>query len=195
VIGSVDDARAALRAGRVVAVPTDTVYGVAATLDAASALFTVKQRPHDVPLPVLIADVAQLDGIVVQPLPAPATALISRWWPGPLTVVVDRDPGFTVDLGGAGDAERTVGVRLPDAAVVRALCASVGPLAVTSANLHGRPTPVEAAGVAAALGDAVAVVVDGGRCEGLPSTVVRVTAAGAVQVLRRGAAAVDEHGR
>lgn len=189
-IGSVDDARAALLDGRVVAVPTDTVYGVAARLDCAPALFTVKRRPHDVPLPVLVADEAQLRGVVALPLPAAAQALIERWWPGPLTVVVDRDDAFTVDLGGSGDATRTVGVRVPDSAVVRSLCSSVGPLAVTSANLHGRPTPPDAAGVAAALGDAVEVVVDGGRCEGAPSTVVRVTASGAVEVLRRGAAAI-----
>ena len=190
-IGGVDDALAALRAGRVVAVPTDTVYGVAARLDCAAALFEVKRRPHDVALPVLVADVEQLRGVVALPLPAAAQALVDRWWPGPLTVVVDRDASFTVDLGGAAESAGTVGVRLPDAAVVRELCGSVGPLAVTSANLHGRPTPPDAAGVAAELGEAVAVVVDGGRCEGAPSTVVRVSADGTVEVLRRGAVLVD----
>lgn len=187
-IGSVDDALAALRAGHVVAVPTDTVYGVAATLDHAPSLFDVKQRPHDVPLPVLIGDMTQLRGVAALPLPAAASALIARWWPGPLTVVVDRDAAFTVDLGGGPEAAATVGVRLPDAPVVRSLCAAVGPLAVTSANLHGRPTPLDAAGVAAELGRGVAVVVDGGVCDGAPSTVVRVDGGGVIEVLRRGAA-------
>lgn len=189
-IGSVDDALAALRAGRVVAVPTDTVYGVAALLDHAPALFAVKQRPRDVPLPVLVADESQLRGVVAFPLPDAAAVLVDRWWPGPLTIVVDRDPTFTVDLGGSGDAATTVGVRCPASDLVRSLCRAVGPLAVTSANLHGRPTPPDAPGVATELGDAVAVVVDGGICEGVPSTVVRVTADGAVTVLRRGAISV-----
>lgn len=187
-IGSVDAALAALRAGRVVAVPTDTVYGVAATLSAAPSLFAVKQRPRDVALPVLIADAEQLAGMVRMPLPARATELIAEWWPGPLTLVLDRDPSFTVDLGGDALSSRTVGVRLPASDIVRTLCAEVGPLAVTSANLHGRATPPDARGVDAELGAAVAVVVDGGICSGAPSTVVRVTIDSTVRVLRQGAA-------
>jgi tRNA threonylcarbamoyl adenosine modification protein (Sua5/YciO/YrdC/YwlC family) len=192
-IGSLDDALAALRAGRVVAIPTDTVYGVAALLPSAPALFTVKQRPLDVALPVLIADESQLAGVVRMPLPPVADELVAKWWPGPLTIVLDRDPSFTVDLGGsdAAGSTRTVGVRLPASDLVRALCTDVGPLAVTSANLHGRPTPPDAAGVERELGDAVAVVVDGGTCAGAPSTVVRVTRDGALTVLRQGAAAIS----
>jgi L-threonylcarbamoyladenylate synthase len=190
VIGSLDDALAALRAGKVVAVPTDTVYGVAAALPAAASLFAVKQRPRDVALPILIADESQLDGIVATPLPPVAEELIAKWWPGPLTLVLDRDVSFTVDLGGDARSSPTVGVRLPASDLVRTLCAGIGPLAVTSANLHGRPTPPDAAGIAAELGAAVAVVVDGGTCAGAPSTVVRVTRHGTVAVLREGAVVV-----
>jgi tRNA threonylcarbamoyl adenosine modification protein (Sua5/YciO/YrdC/YwlC family) len=186
VIGSVDDALTALRAGRVVAVPTDTVYGVAAVLSHAGALFDVKERPRDVALPVLVSSVDQLAGVVSLPLQPVTASLVDRWWPGPLTIVLDRDPAFTVDLGGTAVSAATVGVRCPDAPVVRELCAAVGPLAVTSANRHGRPTPHDAAGVAAELGSSVAVVVDGGRCEGTPSTVVRVSAHGTLEVLRQG---------
>jgi tRNA threonylcarbamoyl adenosine modification protein (Sua5/YciO/YrdC/YwlC family) len=186
-IGTYGDALAALRAGHVVAIPTDTVYGVAASLSAAPSLFAVKQRPRDVALPVLIADASQLAGVVRAPLPSRARDLIAEWWPGPLTVVLDRDPSFTVDLGGDARSARTVGVRLPAADLVRTLCGAVGPLAVTSANLHGRPTPPDASGVEAQLGDAVAVVVDGGTCTGAPSTVVRVASDGTVTVLREGA--------
>jgi tRNA threonylcarbamoyl adenosine modification protein (Sua5/YciO/YrdC/YwlC family) len=188
VIGTREDALAALRAGRVVAIPTDTVYGVAAVLSAAPSLFAVKQRPREVALPVLIADESQLHRIVQLPLPPGVEGLVATWWPGPLTIVLDRHPSFAVDLGGSGEAATTVGLRLPASDVVRSLCAEVGPLAVTCANVHGRPTPRDAAGVAAERGVAGAVVVDGGVCEGAPSTVVRVTRDGTVTVLRQGAA-------
>jgi tRNA threonylcarbamoyl adenosine modification protein (Sua5/YciO/YrdC/YwlC family) len=190
VIGTLDDALVALRAGRVVAIPTDTVYGVAAVLSAAPSLFAVKQRPREVALPVLIGDEAQLAGIVQLPFPAAVDELTATWWPGPLTIVFDRDPSFTVDLGGDAQSSRTVGVRLPASDIVRTLCHEVGPLAVTSANLHGRPTPPDAAGIEAELGDSVAVVVDGGTCTGAPSTVVRIENDGTVTVLREGAIVV-----
>ena len=164
--------------------PTDTVYGLAATLASAGRLFDVKRRPRDVDLPVLVASADQLRGLARLPLPEAAARLVAEHWPGALTLVLDRDPDLEADLGASAT---TVGVRCPDAEVVRAVCAEVGPLAVTSANRHGEPTPATAQEVAAALGDDVAVVVDGGRLDGVPSTVVRVPPDGAVEVLRRGA--------
>lgn len=166
----------ALAGGSVVAIPTDTVYGLAVDPrqdGAVARLFALKDRPQDVPVPVLVASRDQV-GAVAGHLDIAAASLADRYWPGPLTLVVPRDDGFTVDLGGPPSAGETVGVRWPDHPVVQRLCESLGPLAVTSANLHGSPpatTADQVAGVFPVGGD-VAVILDGGTCNGVPSTVV-----------------------
>jgi tRNA threonylcarbamoyl adenosine modification protein (Sua5/YciO/YrdC/YwlC family) len=175
-----DDAVAALERGEAIVIPTDTVYGVASLPAFTARLFEVKERPTDVALPVLVADRAQAESIAVfSPL---AAALADEHWPGGLTIVLPRAPGFDADLGGTDTS--TVGVRVPDHDVPRELTRRVGPLVTTSANLHGRPTPATAAEVRAELVD-VAVVVDGGTCGGAPSTVVRVVGE-SIEVLRQG---------
>lgn len=176
----------ALEAGEVVAVPTDTVYGLAVLPGVAGAtrrLFEVKRRPRGVELPVLAADADQAFALAAEPVPAVARRLAARYWPGPLTIVVARRPGLAWDLGASGS---TIGLRVPDHPVVVALCRRLGPLAVTSANRHGESTPPTASEVSATFGSEVAVVIDGGRCEGAPSTVVEVDSDGAVRVLRAG---------
>lgn len=181
-----DAAVAALAAGEPIVLPTDTVYGVAvdpARPGATERLFAVKERPTAAALPVLAADVEQALALAAPDLPDAALRLAERFWPGGLTLVVRRAAGVTYDLGGRDHL--TIGLRVPDHDVPRRLAAAVGPLAATSANLHGRPTPVTAEGVAAELGDRVALVLDGGPCEGAPSTVVSCTADG-VHVLREG---------
>lgn len=164
-------ARAALEAALVVALPTDTVYGLAidpTREGAADRLFSLKRRPRGVELPVLVADVDQ-----ALPLAdAPASwvrQLMERFWPGPLTLVVPRHPALRFDLG---QDHATIGLRCPDHPVPRALCRLAGPLAVTSANHHGQPPLSSASDVASVLGDEVEVILDGGRCAGVPSTVV-----------------------
>ena len=151
------------------------MYGVAVDPfieDATARLFKVKQRPFDVRVPVLVGDVAQAERVVT--VDDRARALMARFWPGGLTIILPRRSGVEIALGnGAGGP--TVGVRCPDHHVPRALCAEVGPLATTSANLHGEATPPTADEVQRLFGAAVAVVVDGGRCEGAPSTVVDCT--------------------
>ncbi|MHB1717587.1 MAG: L-threonylcarbamoyladenylate synthase, partial [Acidimicrobiales bacterium] len=131
--------------------------------------------------------------------------LAARFWPGALTLVVPRVPGFTADLGGPPTARRTVGIRWPDHPVVVALCRAVGPLAVTSANRHGAAPITTAAGVAAAFGTpppeagagrsplttgddniGPGLVLDGGTCDGVPSTVVECLGP-AARCLRAGA--------
>lgn len=182
-----DDAADALLRGEAVGIPTDTVYGVCAACavpGATARLFEVKQRPLDVALPVLVADEAQAREIAV--VPPSAAALMQAHWPGGLTIVLARAPGFTVDLGGTDDT--TVGVRVADHHVPIALARRVGPLATTSANRHGEPTPTTAAGVREALG--LAIVIDGGVCEGAPSTVVAVHG-DTIEVLRQGAVVLD----
>ena len=180
-----DAATDALAAGRPVVLPTDTVYGVAVEPTRSGAtdrLFVVKERPRTAALPLLVASLdqaLQLSG----DLPPTAVALADAFWPGGLTLVVPRRPGLDLDLGGEDDS--TVGIRQPDHPVPVALATRVGPLAATSANLHGRPTPSTADEVAAELGEAVEIVLDGGRCAGAPSTVVACTPEG-VTVLREG---------
>lgn len=182
---TVDDVVEALEAGLPVVVPTDTVYGVAvdpARPGATDRLFVIKQRPTEAALPVLAADVGDAFALAGD-LPPSARVLAERFWPGGLTLVVPRRPGLGYDLGGLDDT--TIGLRVPDHDVVRAIARRVGPLAATSANRHGRPTPETAAEVVAELGGLVTVVLDGGRCAGAPSTVVACTAEG-VTVLREG---------
>ena len=164
----------ALDDGQVVAIPTDTVYGLAVDPfrpGAADRLFALKRRPRTVDLPLLVASADQVVTVATG-VPHVAELLMARFWPGPLTLVVPRRPDLEADLG---DDEATVGVRCPDHAVPLALCRRHGPLATTSANLHGQPTMTTAPEVGAALGDSVAVVLDGGPCEGEPSTVVDCT--------------------
>jgi len=169
-------AAAALVDGDVVAVPTDTVYGLAADPtqpEAVARLFALKGRPEDVPLPVLVAGPEQL-ALVAGGLEVAAAELAARFWPGPLTLVVPRRAEFTVDLGGPPAARQTVGVRRPDHPVVVALCELLGPLAVTSANRHGAAPATTPDQVAAAFAgaDGLAYILDGGTCDGTPSTVV-----------------------
>jgi len=181
-----DDAAAALAAGHPVVIPTDTVYGIAVVAEdpaATARLFEVKQRPTAAALPVLVADADQAFALCGD-VPELARRLAERHWPGGLTLVLPRRAGLDLDLGGADDG--TIGVRVPDHPVPVELARRVGPLAATSANLHGQPTPPTAAEVVEQLGGAVGVVVDGGRCEGAPSTVVAISAGGDLTVLRAG---------
>jgi L-threonylcarbamoyladenylate synthase len=160
--------------GRVIALPTDTVYGLAAdpfAPGAADRIFEMKVRPRDVNLPVLVSGVEQALALATS-VPATASALMARFWPGALTVVLPARRGLAADLG---DDDATIGVRCPAHAVPLALCEAVGPLATTSANRHGDPTLTTAAEVVAAFGDALPVVLDGGTCTGSPSTVVDCT--------------------
>jgi L-threonylcarbamoyladenylate synthase len=167
---------AALRAGEVVALPTDTVYGLAALPGSAmhtGRLFTLKGRASDVPVAVLCASAEQAFGLAdPEHLTDEVRRIGARLWPGPLTLVLPRRPGLGYALG---EPAATVGVRCPDDALVQALAAAAGPLATTSANLHGEPTPPIAEGVAAVFEDGVALVLDGGPRRGTPSTVVDCT--------------------
>jgi len=130
---------------------------------------------------VLVDSLDQALGLV-EPPGHPLVGVIERWWPGPLTIVFPRRSDVHVELGGDGT---TIGVRCPDHDLVRALARELGPLAVTSANRHGEPTPTTAAAAATALGDAVALVIDGGPCPIAPSTVIDGTTAD-LRVLRPG---------
>ena len=180
---AIDAAADALRASQIIGIPTDTVYGIAARFDddrATAALFHAKQRPADLELPVLVADAEQAGAL--GDLGRAALSLIERFWPGALTLVVRRRPTVRAKLGADTN---TIGLRCADHPVARALCRAVGPLATTSANRHGDDPGVTAAAVERSLGAELALVLDAGRCEGLPSTVVDVTGQ-APSLLREG---------
>ncbi|MEO7428523.1 MAG: L-threonylcarbamoyladenylate synthase [Acidimicrobiales bacterium] len=165
----------ALRGGGVVLLPTDTVYGLAAIPGdrvATEQLFALKGRTAETPLAVLCAEVGQAAELA-DPSVGPVLAAVGdRWWPGPLTLVVPRRAGLGLHLG---EPDSTIGLRVPDHAVVRRVAAVVGPVAATSANRHGQPTPSNAADAAGMLGPGLALVVDGGELTASASTVIDAT--------------------
>lgn len=185
---TLDVALAALDEGKVLAIPTDTVYGLGARIDrpeAIAAIFSAKDRPTGLALPVLVGRWRQARDVAAR-WPRSASMLGARFWPGALTLVVPVDPALGALLGGDGTS---VGLRHPDHRFVRTLCRKAGPLAVTSANRHGAPPCASASAVRAAFSaHDVALVVDGGMCDGVPSTVVDCTATPPV-CLREGAIA------
>lgn len=188
-VGELDEAAALLAGGAVVGIPTDTVYGLAANPvdDAAvAALFAAKRRPGAVPVAVLCASESQARTLATS-WPPSAARLAARFWPGPLTLVVDAPAATAVRLGSA----RGLGLRVPADEVCRSLLGRTGPLAVTSANLHGDLPAATALELAAALGDEVAAVVDAGRRGGAVSTVVDLTSSVAA-VLREAALSAAE---
>ena len=187
-------AAALLRAGGLVAFPTETVYGLGAhALDerAVRRVFAAKGRPADNPLIVHLASADQID-LVARSFPDASRRLAERYWPGPLTLVLDaRSEVPAVTRGG----RQTVAVRVPAHELALELLKAAGvPVAAPSANRSGRPSPTTAAHVRADLGDAVDAILDGGPCAlGLESTVV--DARGAVPVvLREGSIPADELG-
>lgn len=180
----VDQTAAVLRSGRAVVIPTDTVYGLAAlpTDQAAmSEVFALKRRPEDVTVAVLVASVDQARALAVG-LDDRFERLAARCWPGPLTMVVDRRLGLGYHIG---VDDSTVGIRCPGLELPRQLAGLVGPLATTSANLHGQPTPPTLPEVVAALGEP-ALAVDGGPADASASTVIRLPPEGGLEVLREG---------
>jgi len=170
-IGSLERAAGLLRSGHLVAFPTDTVYGVGApAFDATSvaAIYVAKERPPEKAIPVLIADEADLLPIAAA-VPESAHVLIAHFWPGALTLVLPKRP----DVPEIVSSDATVAVRIPDLDLTRALLRLTGPLAATSANRSGQPSPVTAADVISQLGGRITAVLDGGACSGgIPSTVV-----------------------
>jgi len=169
-------AAAVLRAGSVAAIPTDTLYGLAADPfngAAVSRLFTIKDREAGKAVPLVAASIEQVREWF-GPLPPVAERLASRFWPGPLTLVM-RAPASIAE--GVAAADATVGVRVPAHDVTRALCEAAGALlTATSANISGRPATADPDVVASELGARIDLLVDAGTTAGgPPSTIVDVT--------------------
>ncbi len=183
---SVARAAALLREGALVAFPTDTVYGLGAALDQPQAvrqLYRAKGRPSEKAIPILLADARDLP-LVTKVVPDWVQPLIARFWPGGLTLILRKG----TNVPSAVSALPTVAVRLPDLSLTRQIIAAVGmPLAVTSANRSGQPSPRTATEVMAQLAGRIAALVDGGSCPGgVPSTILDCTA-DPPRVLRVGA--------
>jgi tRNA threonylcarbamoyl adenosine modification protein (Sua5/YciO/YrdC/YwlC family) len=167
----------ALKGGGLVVLPTDTVYGIGANAfdsSAVSALLAAKGRGRDMPVPVLVGSWHTIDGLVYT-VPRTARELIRAFWPGALSLVVRQAPSLAWDLG---DADGTVMLRMPLHPVAIDLLREVGPMAVSSANISGRPAAVKAADARAQLGDQVEVYLDAGpSAQQAASTIVDLTGA------------------
>ncbi len=174
-----------LREQRLVAFPTDTVYGLGTlTFDGSTVLklYVAKERPPEKAIPILIADIADLDQVAID-VPPLAYRLMETFWPGALTIVVPKQPHIPVEVS----ASSTVAVRMPDLDLARDLMRRTGPLAVTSANRSAGPNPRTAQAVLDQLAGRIDAIVDGGETPGgVPSTVVDCTQAAPI-ILREGA--------
>jgi L-threonylcarbamoyladenylate synthase len=173
---AVQEAAKLIRAGAVVAIPTDTLYGLAADPFSAAAVervFEAKGRGADRPLPLIAADVAQI-AAHLGALPKAVARLGAAFWPGPLTMLIAA-PASLAPKVAAGTGR--VGVRVPDDPVARAVCQAVGyPLTATSANISTEPATSDPDVVENTLGDRIALLIDGGKTRGGPaSTIIDVT--------------------
>ncbi len=185
-------ARTAIATGQCIVMPTDTVYGIAADAfshSAVAGLLAAKGRDRGFPPPVLVAD-RHMATALAESVPAAIEPLLDAHWPGPLTVILRAQPSLTWDLGDTGG---TVAIRVPDHPIATGLLRETGPLAVSSANLHGMPAPTEAAVAAEMLGDRVAAVLDAGTVGGSAapgeqngSTILDCSTEGVVRIVRQG---------
>ncbi|GLZ48057.1 threonylcarbamoyl-AMP synthase [Actinomycetospora sp. NBRC 106375] len=187
-------AAAAVRAGRLVVTPTDTLYGIVADAFDAQAvadLLAAKHRGPDMPLGVLVGSWSTIDGLVGT-VPPVARDLVEAFWPGGLSIVLPHAPSLAWDLG---TTRGTVMLRMPLHPVALELLREVGPLAQSSANVSGQPPATTAQEARDQLGDSVEVYLDGGVCaSGVGSTIVDLT--GETPRLRReGAVSADDVSR
>lgn len=187
---ALDEAVHVVSRGGLVVLPTDTVYGIGAdafTPPAVAALLAAKGRGRQSPPPVLVPAVQTLDGLATD-VPDAVRALVAAFWPGGLTVILRSQPSLAWDLG---DAHGTVALRMPDHPTALALLQRTGPLAVSSANLTGRPAATTAPAAAADLGTSVQVYLDAGPVPGgVASTIVDATGA-ELRLVRAGAVSLD----
>lgn len=186
-------ARGAIGRGELVVMPTDTVYGVAADAFSPTAvqrLLEAKGRGRQSPPPVLIPGIPTLDALAAE-VPDGVRALVDRFWPGGLTVILPAAPLLQWDLG---DTAGTVALRMPADPIALALLAETGPLAVSSANLTGEPAARTAVDAQRMLGERVAVYLDNGEGGSMGSTIVDacgLLAGRPARIVRQGVIAED----
>lgn len=183
--GAIAQAAAEARAGNLIVLPTDTLYGVACDAfnpEAVRAIYAAKQRPYSKPIPILLADSSDLPR-VVRSVPPVAQTLIARYWPGPLTILLPKHPDLPAEISD----NDSVAVRIPDSDVGRAIIRAVGgAMAVTSANLTGQePADTAADALQKLAGWVTAVVDDGPSPHAAASTIVDATGP-ELRILREG---------
>ena len=183
----------AVRAGRCVVLPTDTVYGIgcdAFNNDAVATLLATKHRGPDMPVPVLVGSWVTIQGLVREFMET-AKTLVEAFWPGGLSIVVPEAPSLPWNLG---DTRGTVLLRMPNQPLALELLQETGPMAVSSANISGNPPATTAAQARQQFGDAVGLYLDGGEAEvGKPSTIVDLSGPAPV-ILREGAISAERIG-
>ena len=190
--GALEQAATAVEQGAVIGVPTDTVYGLVCLCNDAAAidrLFAVKERPSQKALPVLLGDAEQASAVVRAAGGEQAQALIERYWPGPLTLVLPARGHLPPALTAGGD---TVGVRLPAHPFLRALARRVGPLASSSANRSGEPPCATPAAVLDQLDGRIPLLVDAGPAPLAQSSTVLDLSGPQPILLREGPIGPDE---
>lgn len=179
-------AQKAIESGKLVVLPTDTVYGLAADAFSAVAvqrLLDAKGRTRQMPPPVLVGAPTTLDALAIE-IPSYLRNMVSALWPGPLTVICNQQPSLNWDLG---DTRNTVAIRMPNDPRALALLKQTGPLAVSSANTTGEAAAQNVDDAMRMLGESIAVYLDGGpTASGVPSTILDVTGP-TPRVLRNGA--------
>ncbi|ATL85537.1 threonylcarbamoyl-AMP synthase [Streptomyces samsunensis] len=184
------EAASAVRRGELVVLPTDTVYGIGAdafNAEAVGDLLEAKGRGRNMPTPVLVGSPNTLHGLVTD-FSEMAWELVDAFWPGALTLIARHQPSLTWDLG---ETRGTVAIRMPLHPVAIELLTDFGPMAVSSANLTGHPSPQDCDAAQDMLGDSVSVYLDGGPTPAaVPSSIVDVT--GKVPVLLRAGALTAE---
>ena len=183
-VGAIPYAIKVLKAGGLVAFPTDTVYGLgsmAFNSQAIDNIYLAKERPAEKAIPILIGTPDDLEKVAAE-IPSLASKLAARFWPGPLTLVLPKHPDLPENVSNSP----TVGVRIPDHPVARQLLLASGPMAVTSANLSGKENPITAGQVMEQLNGRIQLVLDGGETPGgIPSTVINCTGSEPI-ILREG---------
>ncbi len=191
-------ARVAIEQGECIVLPTDTVYGIGAdafSAEAVQRLLDAKRRGRDMPPPVLIGDASLIRALATD-VPDAAKDLIARHWPGPLTVICKIQPSLRMDLG---ETDGTIALRVPDHELAREVLRRTGPMAVSSANLSGKPAALTCDEAVDQLGASVAVYLDGGAVDavghsgatGAPSTIVDFSRSQDGEILRRGALSIE----
>ena len=179
-----------LHAGELVAFPTDTVYGIgtfAFNAEGATKIYAAKKRPPDKALPILLGDINQIPLVAIN-LPDAALKLAEHFLPGALTLVVPKHPDIPEEVSSLD----TIGIRIPDHDFARALLNAAGPMAVTSANISGAASPVDAQAVYQQLNGTLPLILDGGVTPGGTSSTVVDCTTPKVRILREGPISMQE---
>jgi L-threonylcarbamoyladenylate synthase len=186
----IEHAVAILEEGGVIAFPTETVYGLGASIakpEAAKRVFQIKGRDFKKALPLVLSDIPQINDVAIS-VPKTGWQLIEKFWPGPLTLVVLKKPIIPYIITAGAD---TVAVRVSSNSIAREIVRKLGvPITGTSANISGKPSPATAMEVREQLHNKIDLIIDGGKCGGVESTIVDVTQ-DIPLVLREGAISIE----